>query len=256
MFKIKCFEELEMNEFDGIVCVETTNQDEFIRNIYEWEWKSGEKSIVINNGEFSIKDVIQISNLTKASELFNLTAKNWLYKFILENEKINECKFIDNDIVEDVKNQINLVIGRDNFLSINVEFAKLIKDLFEVDELLFVDKEIFFKWLEKNKDASSAKKTVILKNLNWIKISELVKYIDFYNFILLKSDPILACDESNQLEICFFQNDYIFKNVVDFEILEEQLYFENKVNLFKNYQEKSEKELKKMQTVIKNKILT
>ncbi|WP_373441174.1 hypothetical protein [Metamycoplasma equirhinis] len=256
MFKIKRFEELEIDEFDGIICIETNNEDEFIRKIYEWEWKNDEKSIIVNNNDLSIKDIIQISNLTRVCDLFNLTVKNWLYKSILENEKINERAFINNSVLENVAQQMNFSIGLENFLNVNLDFTKLIKDLFDVNELSFIDNEIFFNWLKKSKDLSSNKKTIIIKNIDWIKISELVKYVDFYNFIVLSNNPLFVCDECKQLEICFFQEEYNFKNIIDFEILEDQINFDCKENLFKNYQKKSKKELKKLQIIIKNKIFT
>ncbi|WP_406615208.1 hypothetical protein ACJA25_02945 [Mycoplasmopsis hyopharyngis] len=205
MFKINKFPEEVYLDFEGITIIETTNKDLFFRNLYEYERTAKNAAFQINNLSYYLNDCIQINQLTKISDLFNFNVKNVLVNKILENEYWNQESIIKHETLNTIQESLNRFLGW-NYVNIDIDFSKMYKLLFSLDEDFFVTKEVFYKWLDSMN--SKTKMTIIISNWPDIQVQELLKYTNTFNFIIITNEIFNTCKSFEELELSFiFKND-------------------------------------------------
>ncbi|ACF07393.1 Uncharacterised protein [Metamycoplasma arthritidis] len=202
MMIIRTNPECENPNFKGIVTIATSDSDAFLRELYLWEINNNDNAAFsIEHKDIYLKDCFIFSQLTKSYELFNLSAKNFLTKRIYDDELWDDSKVINFSVLEKICENINENIEED-FLRIESDFNKMLKTFFKVNETSLLTRDLFFKWLENYDEVGQ--KVVILKNLPWVKIEDLVQYLDKFVFIILTDNFFDNCIRFEALETCAF----------------------------------------------------
>ncbi|BAQ54274.1 hypothetical protein [Mycoplasmopsis arginini] len=218
--------------------VEEDNTDYLIRNLIDYENNTSKKSIRINENTFSIRDCLIISNLSYVSDILNSISKSWIQEKINNNENWNTNIILDQEKVDTIIEQINLKIGFE-YLFKDIDNNKLIKSIFTINEKLLISKNNLLNILD-ILSSSNFKPLIIVKNLTYINIEELIKYSNL-NFLILTSDFTKYIQSYNQLELVSFYNGEIlfdiksctpiinfFENIKNKEIKENENFFLNK----------------------------
>ena len=161
--------EYEIKNYKGLIALDIDNADIFIRNLFSWEYENETKVLKIDNNDISIKDVLIVSPTTKIIDLFNFTTKNIFLKNILNDENWNAENIFNIDYLKSIKDKMNNNLNI-NFSELDMDLTKIIKNIFSLNEQLFINENIFFKWLEENQQNEF--KTIILKNFEWININK------------------------------------------------------------------------------------
>ncbi|WP_373435801.1 hypothetical protein [Metamycoplasma equirhinis] len=211
MFKINKFPEEVYLDFEGITIIETTDKDLFFRNIYEYEKDTKNAAFQINGFSFYLNDCIQINKLTKVSDLFNFNAKNVLVSKILESEYWNQEFIIKHENLNAMENSLNSFLGW-NYVKINIDFSKMYKSLFSLNDDFFITKEIFYKWIDSMKPKT--KMTIIISNWSDIQVQDLLKYTNAFNFIIITNEVFSICKSFEELELSFiWQNNQTLHHI-------------------------------------------
>ncbi|MDD1359977.1 hypothetical protein PT305_01255 [Metamycoplasma hyosynoviae] len=211
MFKINKFPQENYVDFEGIAIIETTNKDSLFRNLYEYEKTAKNAAFEISDFSFYLNDCIQISQLTKTSDLFNFNVKNVLVNKILENEYWNQESIIKHETLNAIQESLNSFLGL-NYVSIDIDFSKMYKLLFSLDDDFFITKEVFYKWLDSMNPKT--KMTIIISNWPDIQVQELLKYTNTFNFIIITNEIFNTCKSFEELELSFiFKNDQTLHHI-------------------------------------------
>ncbi|QGZ97248.1 hypothetical protein GE118_00320 [Mycoplasma sp. NEAQ87857] len=217
------------NQFQDIICIDTSDCNLFLKQIYNYEFYTQEPSIEINNQNYSINELFIINDLTMVNTLYSFNSKNILMSLINSNNSWEQSKILNLNTLEQIKNDINQTIGKE-LLSINSNLSKMMKVIFELEEHQFINKDILIKWLTLNKNKN--KQTIIFNNYSNIKISDLVPFIHSYNFIILTNDFRMHCSNFDELELVSFVNK---NNIVTIQSKDSIInwmenYFKEKIN--------------------------
>ena len=191
--------EYEIKNYKGLIALDIDNADIFIRDLFSWEYENETKVLKIDNNDISIKDVLIVNPTTKIIDLFNFTTKNIFLKNILNDENWNAKNVLNIEYLKSIKDKMNNNLNI-NFLELDTDLTKIIKNIFSLNEQLFINENIFFKWLEENQQNEF--KTIILKNVEWININKLFPFTSKYNFIILTSNILKCCKNFEELELC------------------------------------------------------
>ncbi|AZZ65644.1 hypothetical protein DMC14_002515 [Metamycoplasma phocicerebrale] len=228
MIKIKNLQSLNIIDYEGIFIIETENIDNLLLSFYQYEINNKEEVFCINKSNISIKNTVLISPLTKLSDLYNLSTKNILTKWIVNNDKLDINNiFITNKILEELEKLNNII--NSSFLDINLDKMKMLKNLITIDEDAFIDIKSFEKWLI-NFD-SSTKPLIILKNTN-LMCSTLIKYINKFNFLIITNNIFSIIDQPNQIECCSIEKNNKLITFESFNTIKMWLEEEYKLNNF------------------------
>ncbi|MCU4706726.1 hypothetical protein [Mycoplasma sp. CSL7503-lung] len=227
MLKIRNLNTIGEIEYQGIFVIETKNSDSLISDFYKYEYENNEDVFLINSKSYSIQDAIIISNLTKLTDLYNLTSKNILTKMITNEDNLNIESNIDKTKFFNSLDLINNQVG-ENLLDLNFDKIKILKSLISFNDSIFIDETTFLKWMD-NYD-STIKPFVILKDLNFIKISKLEKYINKFNILIINNDLFGLVNEFQELEICSLENNGNLTLIDSYLPL--HTWIENKINNF------------------------
>ena len=188
-----------IQNYDGVCAIKAENSYTFLKDLFEFETKYEKNSITINNKTYSIKDCMIVNDLTKVSDLFNFTIKNYLTQLINNNENWNVEKIINFSLLNDISNVCNQKITN-NFINVNVDWSKAYKNFFELNNELFVDKDIMLSWIDYQTNLE--KKVIIFQNFDSLKISDLYKFTSKFHFILLTNDILKNCEKFEEFEMC------------------------------------------------------
>ncbi|QKT05116.1 hypothetical protein [Mycoplasma sp. OR1901] len=234
MLKIRNLNTIGEIEYQGIFIIESKNIDKLITNFYKYEYENNEDVFLINSKSYSIQDVIIISNLTRLTDLYNLTTKNVLTKMVTNDDNLNIENNIDKIKFLNSLDVVNRKIGG-NLLNLNFDKVKILKSLISLDDSIFIDKEMLLNWMD-NYD-STTKPFIILNNINFINVSLIEKYINKFNILIITNDLFNFVDEYEELEISSLEKneDLILIN----NYLPIHSWIENKINNFKLSYEKS-----------------
>lgn len=188
-----------IQNYDGVCAIKVENSYTFLKYLFEFETKYAKNSITINNKTYSIKDCMIVNDLTKVSDLFNFTIKNYLTQLINNNENWDVEKIINFSLLNDIANVCNQKITN-NFINVNVDWSKAYKNFFEINNELFVSTDTLFNWIDYQNCLE--KKVIIFQNFDKLKISDLYKFTSKFNFILLTDDILKNCEKFEEFELC------------------------------------------------------
>lgn len=149
MLTFKNKNEYEIKNYKGLIALDIDNADIFIRDLFSWEYENETKVLKIDNNDISIKDVLIVSPTTKIVDLFNFTTKNIFLKNILNDENWNAENIFNIEYLKNIKDKMNNNLNI-NFSELDMDLTKIIKNIFSLNEQLFINENIFFKWLEEN----------------------------------------------------------------------------------------------------------
>ena len=205
-------------EFEGIKLFQVKNPNQFTKEFYlnAIEGKYSNVDIFKNN-------IMIISDFTKIDEFIILSKSSEFFKDILN--KLIEMKFIDENKVLSLIDSINELYEFE-IIEHKPDFNKIVANLLEINEKKYLDKNLFLKFLD-NK-IFSQKITFIINDVDWLKINDIKKYLNNYNFIFITNDLRKNINNINDFEICCIVNEKIFE-VMNWEILVS--YLEKETNL-------------------------
>lgn len=172
-----------MWEYEGLKVIQTKYPDYLNIQLLDSIYK-GELSISIDNKPYSIGKIININSYTKTKDLHNLTKNNPLIENL--SKILNYDNLFD---IEDLNNKISKFNGEINseFLSLKLDKSKILAAIFNLDDESFINENELNLFLENNKN-SDDKKLVILCNINWLNINKILKYSNYFNFLVITSD--------------------------------------------------------------------
>ncbi|MCV3753583.1 hypothetical protein OF364_01995 [Mycoplasma enhydrae] len=238
MLQINNLKTISPIEYEGIFVIETNNIDELISNFYKYEIKNLKTVFEIENSEISIKNAIIVSPLTKLEELYNLSAKNILTKIILNNENLDVQAIFNNDKFLEEIDKINDWIS-DEFLTINMDKIKIMKNLISLDDEKFISEKTFEKWL--GNFESTNKQLIILKDFT-IPCATLSKYLNKFNFLVITNNLFSIIENLNELECCAFEKQSNLYQFISTDSI--KIWFEDEYNVKNVNSERVLEELK------------
>lgn len=206
--------------FFGIKVFQVKNVNLFTKNFYIQCLESK-----FSNCEIYKNNLFIISDFTKVSDLLQMSKNSILFKNILDI--LLEENFLDEKILLKVLDNINNKFDCE-ILEEKKDINKIVNNLFEINENLYLNKKIFLKILSSN--IFSEKITFIINDLSWLKVKDINSYINSYNFIFITNDFRKNISNIKELEIVVFVNKMIFE-VVDHDklisFLEKEINFNN-----------------------------
>lgn len=221
MIKIKSKNINEVWEYEGLKVVQTKYPDSLNISLID-SINKGELSMIIDNKSYSTNNIININPYTRTKDLHNLTKNNALVDFL--------SKLLDYDNLLNIEN-LNNKISRFNsemnseFLSLKLDKNKMLSAIFDLDDESFVNEDELNLFLENNKN-SNEKKLIIFCNINWLNINKILKYTNYFNFLIITSDFtdfFKNYDGDNIDGIIVVNNENKFVDLVDFSKLSEYL---------------------------------
>ncbi|MBR4486762.1 hypothetical protein IKS57_05480 [bacterium] len=174
-------------EYEGIKVFYTLNTTNLVKELLN---DIEENHIKTSFNSYS--KVIYINPLNKLETLLCFNKTNNLYKKIIDYSL--SSNLINSEKVREIINLINEQIGVD-FILENNDLSKLIVSLFALNTNEYINENSFYKFLEFNK--SDTKKLIILQDLDFIKISRLKEFLNFYDFIIITNSFSCIEDVSN-----------------------------------------------------------
>lgn len=221
MIKIKNKNIDEIWEYEGLKVIQTKYPDKLNIELLD-SINKGELSIIIDNKSYSVGKIININSYTKTKDLHNLTKNN---PFI---DNLSKMLHYDNLInIEELNNKIlefNSELNSE-FLSLKLDKSKLLSAIFNLNDESFINENELNLFLEKNKN-SNDKKLIIFCNICWLSINKILKYSNYYNFLVLTSDFadfFKNYDGDNLDGIIVINNENKFVDLIDFCQLSEYL---------------------------------
>lgn len=221
MIKIKNKYIDEIWEYEGLKVIQTKYPDNLNIQLLD-SINKGELSIYIDNKPYSVGKITNINPYTKTKDLHNLTKNNTLidtlsniinYDILLNIEDLNEK-------ISKFNNQIN-----SEFLSLKLDKGKILSAIFNIDDESFINEDELNLFFENNKN-SSDKKLIILCNIGWLNINKILKYSNYYNFLIITSNfpDFFENYEGNNIDgIIVINNQNRFVDLIDFCKLSEYL---------------------------------
>ena len=206
-------------EYEGIKVFYTLNTTNLVKELLN---DIEENHIKTSFNSYS--RVIYINPLTKLETLLSFNKTNNLYKKIIDYSLDNNL--INNEKVREIINLINEQIGV-NFISENNDLSKLIASLFALNDNEYIDEKSFYKFLEFNK--LDTKKLIVLHDLEFIKISKLKEFLNFYDFIIITNSFSCIENISNLETLIIWNNNSNYLEVMDIDKL--LSYLEEKINI-------------------------
>ncbi|MFV8472429.1 hypothetical protein ACNQ2A_03355 [Mycoplasma sp. 1458C] len=252
--KIKTYKN-EIKNFNGLLFLDVANTTNFLKEMFIYEKQKEDASIEINNKNIWLSDCVIISPLTKYSDLFAFNSKNIITK-LLSTINIDYTKVLNTDyIFENILQVINQNFNND-IVSLDSSSIKVIKSLINISDDYISEDDIlnYLNLLEYENEP----KTIILKDFDRLKISELSSRIAVNNIIVLKNNIIYELKNNFELFEAYAlvdeQNNRIIKieNLDGFEYFLEEL-FQKEIsnNMIANM---SNKEIDKIKFSLKNNI--
>lgn len=211
----------EIWEYEGLKVIQTKYPDKLNIQLLD-SINNGELSITIDNKPYSIGKIININPYTKTKDLHNLTKNNTL---IMTLSKIIDYDNLLN--IEDLNEKISKFNSEINseFLSLKLDKSKILSAIFDLDDESFMNENELDLFFENNKN-SSDKKLIILCNISWLNINKILKYSNYFNFLVITSNfpDFFENYEGNNLDgILVINNKNKFVDLIDFCKLSEYL---------------------------------
>lgn len=215
MIKINKFQN-QYYDYNGIIIIQSENVDNLIKELH-----SDDAIIEIGNSEFKISDFIIIDPLTKLIDLYQISSKNILYKYIVNSLEWTKEVIFNSEILEKYNKNINDFIGEE-FSSYLPDYSKIIKYIYDFNQDKFIDKNTLIKWL--NNFKLESKNNIILKNVDFIKLSDISEYINNYNFIFLTNNAFNIIENLTDLELVYLENDGYLFHIENYEVVKFEIY--------------------------------
>lgn len=202
-------------EFNGIKVFQTPFVNKITKSFYEKSIKSEfvEANIFKNN-------VFLISDFTKVMDLLDLSKSSTIYKELLD-KSINS-NLINEDLISEIMNNINEKFDC-SILQDKKDWHKIILNLWELNDGLYLNKKIFKKILESN--FYSEKITFIIHDVDWLQVDDVKNYINRFNFIFITNDLRLNIKNISNIETLVILEDKLIEILDSDKILS---YLENK----------------------------
>lgn len=215
-------------EFNGIKIIDINNTTKFYKDIIL------DSSIYIDNKSIKKENIIYINELTKFSDYISLTKKSFVVKKIIDC--IETYPIINTENIYQIKNKINNEIGYELLDITDGDITKIITLIIEIINDSYVDWEKFKIILLYVFEES---KLIILDNISYIEIKNILTFINEHKFLILTNDYRNFISNKNELElVVFFDDNYKYKEILDYEILisfmEKEFNLEFNDDFFKN----------------------
>lgn len=127
----------------------------------------------------------------------------------------------NSEILEKYNKNINDFIGEE-FSSYLPDYSKIIKYIYDFNQDKFIDKNTLIKWL--NNFKLESKNNIILKNVDFIKLSDISEYINNYNFIFLTNNAFNIIENLTDLELVYLENDGYLFHIENYEVVKFEIY--------------------------------
>ncbi|WPL40077.1 hypothetical protein [Malacoplasma iowae] len=127
-----------------------------------------------------------------------------IFKEIINYIETN--KILGNDKIHNIKEYINSKIGFDVIEEKN-EMQKIISNLFEINDLININKNIFISLIKNN--LFDERMTFVFCDIDWLNINDISEYINSHNFIFVTNDLRKNIVNITQIESCVICNDFL-----------------------------------------------
>lgn len=221
MIKIKTKYIDEVWEYEGLKVIQTKYPENLNIQIID-SINKGELLITIDNKACSLNKIINITPYTKTKDLHNLTKNNQFISFV--SQLLNYDNLLN---IEDINNKISEFNKEmnSNFLNLKLDKNKVLSAIFEIDDESFVNENELDLFLENNKNTND-KKLIIFCNISWLNISKIIKYQQYFNFVVITSDftnffENYVCDNLDGVIVINNKNSFV--DLIDFVKLSEYL---------------------------------
>lgn len=221
-------------EFNGLKIFQTNNPNKFARKILVDSLDSQ-----FSNCNIFKNKIIMINDFTKISDIFSFNKNFVVFKKALE--LVNSKNIIDEIKINEIVDEINLSYNFD-IIENKIDINKIINYLFTMKTDQYLTKDIFLSFLEN--DFFDESYTFIICDIEWLKIFDVMKFINVHKFIFISNDFRKNINIIKHLEIVVFVNDDILFEILDIDKLIS--YIESKLNYsltnedFKSYIEDSD----------------
>lgn len=205
-------------EFNDIKVFQTSNPYKFSRKIFD----DAQQSLFSNCSIFKNK-IILLSDFTKISDLFSFNKNFSIFKKAME--LLNSKNILDEEKIDQIVTEINNEYGFE-ILENKIDINKIVNYLFSLNSDIYLTKEIYLSFLKN--DVFDESYTFIICDIEWLKIFDIIEYINNHKFIFITNDFRKNINIVKHLESVVIVN----KNSV-FEILDTDKllsYIENKLN--------------------------
>ncbi|WP_369086078.1 hypothetical protein AB5V95_01345 [Metamycoplasma spumans] len=220
MLEIVKFSHLLDRDYQGIRVIESNNSLAFLAMLINHENQNNQPSLLINNKGYFVNESIIINPLSKVIDILNFSSKNSLYKMFIKDSRIDQENLIKSDLLSEILNFYTNLVAED-FIYINLDKAKLVKFLFQLNDQKLINKDILFKFFDLSNQLD--KQLVIITNFDNINISELVAYTNKFNFIILTNNIWDICNSFEELEVCSIFDNKTFINIDNVSLIKEIL---------------------------------
>lgn len=195
-------------EFNGVKCIQTNNCNLVCRSIID-AIKNNE--IVDDNYKFSKNALVYLDCFSKTKNFINLNKNSSFTIYLLDlikNDKAIVNETVIQKIVALVNNQFETEI-----LSQTYDVERLISLIFDVEDLGYLTKDVFLKLLKMN--FWSNKTTFLINDLDWLKLNDVLPYLNMHTFIFVTSDFRKNVNNLTQFEAIVFMDENNVFDVLD-----------------------------------------
>ncbi len=196
--------------FEGYKIIQSPNPDWLLKQLMVCLDNEG---ISIDNRTYKTKNSLIVHNWTKTSDLFNFTKANYLTQ-ILSEEILNQDEAL-SAIYNQILDKINTIMGFE-YLDINMDLTKTINAHFDFNEDQYLDLEQLYRYLA---IPSSSKQLLIVCDFQGIQLSQLSKYLNYFNILIITNDCFNYLSYGKQLESVCIINDQDYIDIMDYEQL-------------------------------------
>ncbi len=221
MIKIKNKNIDETWEYEGLKVIQTKYPDNLNNQIRD-SMNKGELIVQIDDKLCNYNRILNINQYTKTKDLHNFTKNNSLIdelsKIIDYDNLINVTNICER--ISKFNNEVN-----SNFLSLKLDKTKILSAIFDIDGDSFMNENELNLFLENNKNTND-KKLIVLCNIKWITMNKILKYLNYYYFLIITSDftSFFKNYKNDNLDgILVINNDNKFTDLIDFCKLSEYL---------------------------------
>lgn len=162
-------------EYNGFKLIHHPMPNKFIKDLYG-------SNIVLNGKKY--KEYIVISDLTKNKDLINLNRNSNLFLDI--NNELSSSEFINKEILIKISDKINEKLKYDLISIEEGDIKKIIDIFFNINLDNFINYEIFDYYL--TSEYNNEKKLIILNDLSFVKVNQLMKYLNSFDILLITND--------------------------------------------------------------------
>lgn len=192
-------------KFDGLKIFENENTTKLYKELFF------DAQIFIDNKLIKNENIIYINELTKISDLIDMSKKSVIMQLILDN--IYDYEILNRDNIISIQNKINNLLGYELLENKDSDYIKLINLIFELIDSDFLNNEILKLIIDK---ILLEKKLIIIDNVSWLNIELISNYLNNHDFIILTNDIRNLINSTKYFE-CYVNEQ--LNEILDLDIL-------------------------------------